>query len=357
MKTTVWLLTIVAIFAFNHKLAAQADHYIIYGNIEGAEGVKFVLQSFSSGKIVEIDSAVVSNGKFIMSGGSVKYPESDYLFAPEKDTGVGFFLENSVITITGKLDSLANAKITGSKTQDDYAVYLISTKPISDKMTKLSNEYKAANEVLMEEMKAARKDFVKNNPKSFVSPLIVKGLTKDTKPEEIEEMINGLDPAVANSPVIIGIKNKIAVQIKVAVGKKAPDFVLNDVKGNPVSLSSKIGPRLLLIDFWAGWCAPCRKENPNVLKVYNEFNKQGFDIIGVSLDRTKDDWEKAIKDDRLPWTQVSDLNYTKSETAKLYNVESIPANFLLDEKGIIIAVNLRGEALYNIVKGRLVSGN
>jgi thiol-disulfide isomerase/thioredoxin len=126
------------------------------------------------------------------------------------------------------------------------------------------------------------------------------------------------------------------------------------VKGKPVSLSSKIGPRLLLIDFWAGWCAPCRQENPNVLKVYNEYKKKGFDIIGVSLDRTKDDWEKAIKDDKLPWTQVSDLNYFNSAAAKLYNVASIPANFLLDEKGVIVAVNLRGEILANKVKEMLV---
>jgi tetratricopeptide (TPR) repeat protein len=139
-----------------------------------------------------------------------------------------------------------------------------------------------------------------------------------------------------------------------AVGQKAPDFILNDIKGNKVSLSSKIGPKLLLIDFWAGWCAPCRQENPNVLKIYNEFREKGFDIIGVSLDRTKDDWIKAINDDKLPWTQVSDLNYFNCAAAKLYDVASIPANFLLDEKGMIIAMNLRGETLYNKVKEILV---
>jgi uncharacterized protein (TIGR02145 family) len=138
-----------------------------------------------------------------------------------------------------------------------------------------------------------------------------------------------------------------------SVGQKAPDFTLNDVNGKPVSLSSKIGPKLLLIDFWAGWCAPCRKENPNVLKVYNEFKEKGFEIIGVSLDRTKDMWIQAINDDKLPWTQVSDLNYFNSEAAKRYDVVSIPANYLLDEKGIIIAMNLRGGGLYNEIKRKL----
>jgi len=139
------------------------------------------------------------------------------------------------------------------------------------------------------------------------------------------------------------------------IGQKAPDFTLNDVDGNPVTLSSRIGPKLLLIDFWAGWCSPCRVENPNVVKIYNEFKDKGFDILGVSLDRFKDSWIKAIEDDQLPWMQVSDLNYFNSAVAKLYDVTAIPANFLLNEKGIIIAMNLRGETLYNRVKSILSS--
>jgi peroxiredoxin len=135
----------------------------------------------------------------------------------------------------------------------------------------------------------------------------------------------------------------------VSVGKKAPDFTMNDVAGNPVSLSSKFGAKLLLVDFWAAWCGPCRQENPNVVKVYNEFKKKGFDIFGVSLDRSKDDWVKAIADDKLSWTHVSDLQYWSNAAAKMYAVNSIPANFLLDETGTIIARNLRGEDLRNKV--------
>jgi uncharacterized protein (TIGR02145 family) len=356
MKNFIYLLIIILTCAFSQKAAAQPDHYVINGFIEGAEGVKFVLQSNSSGRVVTIDSAVVTNGLFRMFRGSAKYPELDYLFAPEKGKGVTFYVENAIIKITGNIDSLSNVRITGSKSQNEYATLQKTTKPISDKMMKLSNEYKAANEAVMTEMKTVQKDYVKNNPGSFVSPVIISSMARDMKPEEIESMINTLDPEVAKSQLIIDLKTKMTAQSMVVVGKKAPDFILNDVKGKPVSLSSKIGPKLLLIDFWAGWCAPCRQENPNVLKVYNEFKKEGFDILGVSLDRKKDDWEKAIKDDKLPWTQVSDLKYFDSKAAKLYNVESIPANFLLDEKGIIVAVNIRGKALRNIVYGRLVSG-
>jgi peroxiredoxin len=139
-----------------------------------------------------------------------------------------------------------------------------------------------------------------------------------------------------------------------SIGQKAPDFTLNDVQGNPVSLSSRIGPKLLLVDFWAGWCGPCRKENPNVLKTYTDFKDKGLDIIGVSLDRSRDVWTKAISDDKLPWMQLSDLNYFNSKAAKLYDVFSIPSNFLLDEKGMIIDMDLRGENLYNRVKGILI---
>ena len=162
-------------------------------------------------------------------------------------------------------------------------------------------------------------------------------------------MVNGLDTSIAALPEIKSLKERVAVMKAVAVGQKAPDFTLNDVNGNPVALSSKIGSKLLLIDFWAAWCNPCRQENQNLVKVYNEFHKKGFDVFGVSLDQKKEAWVKAIADDKLTWIHVSDLQYWNNAAAKLYSVNSIPANFLLDETGKIIGKNLRGEALYNKV--------
>jgi peroxiredoxin len=350
MKELVKILILPVITMLYFIPAAQAQTYEITGKIEGAEGMKFTLQKNVSGKVIILDTTMVVNGSFKITGGLVEYPEMVSLVTLDRRKGFSFYLENAKINITGKLDSLSNVKVTGSKSNNEYSEFMRSVKPLSEKLTKAANDYKLTSDSIMSQIKTAQKDFVKNNPKSFVSPTLLRNLTNDLKPEEMESIVKAMDPVVANSPAMADIKSKMSAKISVSAGKKAPDFTMNDVNGKPVSLSSKIGTKLLLIDFWAGWCSPCRLENPNVLKVYNEFNKKGFDILGVSLDRTKDEWIKAIADDKLPWTQVSDLKYFNSAAAKLYDVTAIPASFLLDEKGTIIATNLRGEALQAKIK-------
>ncbi|HOB85184.1 MAG TPA: TlpA disulfide reductase family protein [Bacteroidales bacterium] len=350
MKKIISILMLLSLSGLVYKSVSQAGNYEINGRIEGAEGMKFTLQKNESGKTVILDTITVKDGLFKIVGGPVEYPEMVSLVSPDRKKGFSFFLENAKINITGKIDSLSQARITGSKSNDEYSAFNRSMKPLIEKMTKASLEYKLASEAIMREMKTVQMDFVKNNPGSFVSPVLLRNLTRDMKPEEFESILNAMDPVVAKTPAMAEITAKMSASISVTPGKKAPDFTLNDSEGKPVSLSSKLGTKLLLIDFWAGWCSPCRLENPNLIKVYQEFNKRGFDIIGVSLDRTKDVWVKAIADDKLSWTQVSDLKYFNSPVAKLYNVTAIPANFLLDEKGTIIATNLRGDALYNKIK-------
>jgi peroxiredoxin len=297
--------------------------------------------------------------------GVVEYPKIVMLMAKEKKKAVSFYIENSEITITGHIDSLNDAKIKGSKTQVEDSTYQASLKPFGVRTEKLYADYKAAetagdkakmaeldkeNEQIYNEETAFSKAYIKSNPSSYITPVILNSISYELDANEMESIINVLDTNVAKVQIIKDLKVAVAVMKTVSVGQKAPDFTLNDVNGNPLALASKIGSKLLLIDFWAAWCGPCRAENPNVVKVYKEFSKKGFDVFGVSLDRTKDAWIKAIADDKLTWTHVSDLQYWGSAAAKLYAVRAIPANFLLDEKGIIIARNLRGDALYNKVK-------
>ena len=361
MKKSIYLFLAVSLIA----ACTSKPHYVVRGKIDGSDSITFYLQKRDAGKTITLDSAISKKGSFTMKGGAVDYPQLIQLVAGNTRKRTAFYLENSEITITGNIDSLFNARITGSKSQDEYNSFIESNKALSDMYSKTYQEYQASRrsndaehlaqlekqaDSIQNEMLKLQKDFVRKHPASYVTPAILASLSYEMEPDELESMINGLDSSIVALPLIKGLKDRLVMMKSVAVGQKAPDFTMNDPNGNPVSLSSKLGPKLLLIDFWAAWCNPCRQENPNVVKVYNAFHKKGFDVLGVSLDRKKEDWVKAIADDKLTWTHVSDLNYWGNEAAKLYAVNSIPANFLLDDKGIIIGRNLRGDDLYNKVK-------
>jgi peroxiredoxin len=361
MKKSIYLFLITSLIAG----CTSKPHYVVRGKIVGSDSITFYLQKRDGGTTVTIDSAVSKKGLFTMKRGSVDYPQLIVLVAGNTRKRTAFYIENTEISITGNLDSLFNAKVTGSKTQDEYNTLLELNKSLSDIYSKTYQDYQIARksnnitrleqlsrqaDSIQNEMMKLQKDFVRNNPASYLTPAILASLSSEMGPEELETMINGLDSAIVVLPQIKSLKERLAGMKAVAVGQRAPDFTMNDTTGNPVSLASKLGPKLLLVDFWAAWCSPCRRENPNVVKIYREFHKKGFDVLGVSLDQRKEDWIKAIADDKLTWTHLSDLKYWGNQAAKLYTVSSIPSNFLLDENGIIIGRNLLGDDLYKKVK-------
>lgn len=159
--------------------------------------------------------------------------------------------------------------------------------------------------------------------------------------EAVAAKLTGEWANYSHAKAFVDMVNKLR---KISIGQPAPEIALPNTEGQVVKLSSMKG-KYVLVDFWAKWCGPCRQENPNVVKAYNKYKDKGFTVFGVSLDRSKEDWLKAIQDDGLTWTHVSDLKYWQSEAAKTYNITGIPFSVLLDPNGVIIAKNLRGAAL------------
>lgn len=165
----------------------------------------------------------------------------------------------------------------------------------------------------------------------------------------IDSLVTELDRKYPETKMIVGLKQELEEMRALSIGQPAPEIALPNPDGDLVKLSDFKG-KYVMVDFWAAWCKPCREENPNVVRLYNEYKDQGFEVLGVSLDRSKDAWVKAIADDNLTWAQVSDLKYFNSEAAATYKINAIPATYLIGPEGDIIAKDLRGASLENKLK-------
>lgn len=333
--------------------------YKLSGTIEGVTDATVYLQQRIDKEYISIDSVSATDGTFEFNG-KVEIPDVYYISITGKRGRAMIFLENSGIDLTVHADTLWTPEINGSTVHDEYVAYQESLEAIYDKLGVLWEEYKAAGtagdtaiaselETTMDEVYEgvgkAQSSFIDDNPSSFVAPFVVQSLHYGKEAGEIEELLNKLDPALEATTLVSSMRKRVEVLKKVAIGEIAPDFIQEDQDGNPVQLSSLRG-NYLLIDFWAAWCGPCRRENPNIVSAYNKFHDKGFDILGVSLDDSKGNWLRAIGDDRLTWNHVSDLKGWSNEAAQMYGISSIPGSLLLDPDGRIIAKNLRGKELH-----------
>jgi peroxiredoxin len=372
-----WATRSVPLFFSLLILSCSNDNsYTLNGNIDTVDETKvYILQADQNNQPYIKDSTTVKSNKFSFKGVSAT-PQISYMQVEGVNGYVLTILENGLITADLFKDSISKSQVYGTKSNDDFVKYKLETKSLVENMNSISYEAQDAimngnvemamqlekdynlkeREVLLYEW-----DFITDNLDSYMSALLLEVFMVENKvnKDSIIDVYESFSNRIKVSDVGKNIADLLSqFEDPIEVGEVAPDFTAPSLDGSNVTLSQELSLNTVtLLDFWAAWCRPCRVENPNLVRLYKLYNDDGFNIIGVSLDRTKEQWEQAVEDDSLLWTQVSNLNFWNDPIARRYSIRAIPQSYLINQDGIVIGKNLRGDDLEEKIKFALSLNN
>ena len=355
--------SLVLIFAFLASCSSKPEGFVINAKVSGdlENGTKVFLKTTDSlNQLKDIDTTTVENGIFSFTG-TQENPKLHYIFLESNRGNIPLFLENGDIDIKFQKDSLNYAKLKGTPQNELFMKFLGESRKMAERARSMQRDLNEAARAqdsatvtalreeyveLQDDVKSFNIDFAKENPDAIISALILGNLllSKALPNDEIQQIYDSLSPEIKASEPGENLKEQLDKLKNTDIGSVAPEFSAPTPDGNVLALSDIKG-KVTLVDFWAAWCRPCRAENPNIVSVYKKYHEKGLNIVGVSLDARAEDWNKAIEADGLEWNHISNLKRFQDPIAQLYNINAIPAAFLLDENGVIVAKNLRGPAL------------